>query len=70
MGTITNLSAINFSQSEDNSGATYGEDMIGTLQCAQTKAQELVVMLSSLAARLPAADPNIAAINAIVANLN
>lgn len=71
MGTVTSLSAINpMTSTEDASGASYGEDVIGMMQCAQTKAQELIYMLNSVASRLPGGDPNITTINTLVTNLS
>lgn len=70
MGTVTSLSGITVSSAENASGASYGEDITGMMQCAQTKAQELIYMLNSISSRLPNGDPNIAAINTLVTNLS
>lgn len=70
MGTETTLSGISISTTEDNSGAAYGEDVVGMLSCAQTKAQELIYMLNSIANRLPNGDPNIATITTLITNLS
>lgn len=70
MGTLTTLSSITVTPTEDSNGAVYGEDVVGMLLCAQTKAQELQTMLTMIVTRLPNGDPNIATINSVISALS
>lgn len=70
MGTNTTLSGLSFTTNADNNGATYGEDMVGMLSVAQTKASELIQTLNTIVNRLPGGDPNITTINTLIANLS
>lgn len=70
MGTNTTLTGIAFNASEDNNGAIYGEDMVGMLSVAQTKAGELIGTLNAIVAKLPNGDANITTINTLITNLS
>lgn len=70
MGTLTSLSGISVSTAEDDNGATYGEDVVGMVSCAQAKAEELIQMLNDIVNRLPNGDPNIATITTLITNLS
>lgn len=70
MGTNTALSALNFTSSEDASGQTYGDDIIGMLNVAQTNAGELIYQLNLIMSRLPNGDANIATIQTLITNLS
>lgn len=70
MGVQASLSSISLTQVEGSSEFQIGEDVVGMLQAAQTKAQELMYMLGQISGRLPNGDANITAINAIVTALS
>lgn len=70
MGTNTTLSGLSFSANADNTEASYGEDVVGMLSVAQTKAGELIYTLNAIVNRLPGGDPNIATINTLITNLS
>lgn len=70
MGTFSTLTIISLSTPAVSSASALGMDAPGMLQSAQTKAQELVIMLSAISSRLPSGDPNIATIASVITNLS
>lgn len=69
MGTFTTLTGISINAAGAANASGLGMDAIGMLQSAQTKAQELVIMLNAISSRLPAGDANIATIATVITNL-
>jgi len=70
MGVQTSLSGISLTQADSNSEFQLGEDVIGMMVAAQTKAQELIYMLGQISSRLPNGDANITSINAVITALS
>ena len=70
MGLSTSLAAISPTAPEISNAAASGADLVGLLNAARSRTNELVQLLKAISSALPNGDANIAAIAVIVNQLS